>query len=111
SPRFSNGSSTYSLLSSHVFIGDGRSGTVRLAAVQTRPAATNPTQASSRLVNRSRISSLRLRLGLCQVVHGERSRVLFRILSVEHRVPERDLLGVGDLRLDPDLLHGLEVDV
>src|SRR5512144_1041565 len=52
SPRLASGSRMYSLLSSHVRVGDGRSGTATLAAHQAASASPTPQSGSARLIRR-----------------------------------------------------------
>src|SRR6185503_13265557 len=87
SPRLASGSRMYSLLSSHVRTGDGRSGTAALAAHQAASAIATPQSGSSRLITRF------IKRGLLslEAVDLERPRVRVGVLTIEHAVEERDL--------------------
>src|SRR5688500_3933228 len=101
SPRLASGSRMYSLLSSHVFAGDGRSLTARLAAHQMPSAMVMPTSGSNRFLMRSAIETVNL----------EGLRIGLGILSVEGAIEERDLLLLRRGGLHAELFHRLEVQV
>src|SRR5687767_6367026 len=103
----------YSLLSSHVRSGDGRSATYRLAIHQAARASPIPHKGNATFVSHFFTSSpFQCSCeSTSEAVHGERSGVFLRILAVEHAVEERDRLLLLHVHPDAQLLHRLQVDV